>query len=96
MKTLKHWVIILLLLLVLLITIGFSMWNNTEVPLSFGPITLNARPLSVWVISGFALGVLSGLILGAGLVNNLKLNRRIRQLEKELLLRPKFGRAEKD
>jgi uncharacterized integral membrane protein len=96
MKTLKRWVVILLLLLVLLITTGFSIGNNIDVPLSFGPMTLEARPLSLWIISAFSLGVLSGLTLGAGLINNFRLNRRIRQLEKELLLRPRFGPAEKD
>lgn len=96
MKTFKRWGIILVLLLVLLMTTGFAIWNNIEVPLSFGPITLQARPLSIWIISAFGLGILSGLTLGAGMINNMRLNRRIRQLEKELQQRPRFGRADKD
>jgi uncharacterized integral membrane protein len=96
MKTLKRWVIILLLLLVVLMTASFSLWNNVAVSLTFGLFTLDARPLSVWVISSFGLGALFGLTLGAGFIGNLKSNLRIRQLEKELQQRPKFNSAEKD
>jgi uncharacterized integral membrane protein len=96
MRTLKRWVIILLLLLVVLMTAGFSLWNNVAVSLTFGLFTLDARPLSVWVISSFGLGALFGLTLGAGFIGNLKSNLRIRQLEKELQQRPKFSSAEKD
>ena len=96
MKTIKRWVIILLLLLVVLMTASFSLWNNVAVSLTFGLFTLDARPLSVWIISSFGLGALFGLTLGAGFIGNLKSNLRIRQLEKELQQRPKFSSAEKD
>jgi uncharacterized integral membrane protein len=96
MKTIKRWVIILLLLLVVLMTASFSLWNNVAVSLTFGLFTLEARPLSVWLVSSFGLGALFGLTLGAGFIGNLKSNLRIRQLEKELQQRQKFNSAEKD
>jgi len=96
LKTLKRWIIILLMLIVVLMTASFALWNNVAVSLTFGLFTLDARPLSVWVISAFGLGALFGLTLGAGFIGNLKSNLRIRQLEKELQQRPKFNRAEKD
>ena len=96
MKTIKRWVIILLLLLVVLMTASFSLWNNVAVSLTFGLFALDARPLSVWLVSSFGLGALFGLTLGAGFIGNLKSNLRIRQLEKELQQRQKFNSAEKD
>jgi uncharacterized integral membrane protein len=96
MKTIKRWVIILLLLLVVLMTASFSLWNNVAVSLTFGLFTLDARPLSVWLVSSFGLGALFGLTLGAGFIGNLKSNLRIRQLEKELQQRQKFNSAEMD
>ncbi len=96
MKTIKRWVIILLLLLVVLMTASFSLWNNVAVSLTFGLFTLDARPLSVWLVSSFGLGALFGLTLGAGFIGNLKSNLRIRQLEKELQQRQKINSAEKD
>lgn len=96
MKTLKGWIITLLLMVVVLMTASFALWNNVAVSLTFGLFTLDARPLSVWVISAFGLGALVGLTLGAGFIGNLKSNLRIRHLEKELQQRPKFNRSDKD
>jgi uncharacterized integral membrane protein len=96
MKRLKRWIIIILLLSLILLSAGFALWNTQAIPLSFGLFSFQARPLSVWIILSFSFGALSGLLLGAGLIRHLQLRHRIRQLEQELAMRPKFDRAERD
>ena len=96
MKRFKRWLIILLMLILILLSTGFALWNTQAVPLSFGLFSFEARPLSVWIIISFSLGAFSGLLLGAGLIRHLQLRHRIRQLEQELTQRPKFSPAERD
>lgn len=84
MERLKFWFFVILLLLIILISAGFSLWNTQAVPLSFGIVSLDPKPVSFWVVSSFAAGGLCGLLLGAGFLRDYKLKRRIRKLEKEL------------
>ncbi|MAY56360.1 MAG: hypothetical protein CMQ46_09770 [Gammaproteobacteria bacterium] len=96
MQGMKRWLLILLLLMVVLSSTAFSLWNTTPVPLSFGFVSFSARPLALWIIAAFCVGGLAGVILGAGLVRDMKLRMRIRRLEKELKQRPRFPPAERD
>ena len=96
MKHFKRWLLIVLMLCLLILSIGFSLWNTELIPLSFGVITFSARPLSVWIVLAFSFGVLLGLLLGSGLFRHLRLRRRIEQLENELARRPVYKRAERD
>lgn len=96
MQRIKKWFAMLILLLIFIISVGFSMWNTVPVPLSFGFYNLEARPLSLWLILAFCFGGLSGLVLGAGLIRDARLRHRIRVLEKELADRPRFKPSEID
>ena len=96
MQRFKRWLVFLLLLLIFIFSVGFSMWNTSPVPLSFGVYQFAARPLSLWLIVAFCLGGLAGLAIGAGLIKDVRLRRRIRALEKELTKRPKFKPGEID
>ena len=65
-------------------SIVFSYANPESVALSFGFITLDPQPLAVWVIAAFAIGGLSGVLLGVGLVRNLRFRLEIRRLRTQL------------
>jgi uncharacterized integral membrane protein len=95
-QRLKRWLIFLLLLLIFILSVGFSMWNTAPVALSFGLYEFAARPLSFWLIITFCLGGLAGLLINAGLVRDARLRSRIRALEKELAKRPKYKPTEID
>ncbi len=58
------------LFLVFLASIAFSFFNTELVPLSFGFVVLSPQPLSLWVVSAFALGGLIGLLLGVAMTGN--------------------------
>lgn len=96
MQGFKRWLVFLLLLLIFIISVGFSMWNTAPVVLSFGVHEFAARPLSFWLILTFCLGGLTGLVVGAGLVRDTRLRLHIRRLEKELARRPKYKSSEID
>lgn len=96
MQLVTRWLVVLLLLLIFILSVGFSMWNTAPVVLSFGVHEFAARPLSFWIIVAFCLGGLTGLVIGAGLIRNARLRLRIRRLEKELAGRPKFRPADVD
>lgn len=96
MQRFKRWLVFLLLLLIFILSVGFSMWNTSPVPLSFGLYEFAARPLSLWLIIAFCLGGLAGLAIGAGLIRDARLRLRIRALEKQLAKRPKFTATEID
>lgn len=84
MERFKSWLFVVLLLLIILISAGFSLWNTQTVPLSFGIVSLDPKPVSFWVVASFATGGICGLLLGAGFIRDYKLKKRIRKLEKEL------------
>lgn len=96
MRQFKWWASVILLLLIVLISAGFSLWNTTPVPLSLGFHTFAERPLAVWLIVAFCLGGLVGLLAGSGLISQFRLRRRIRQLERELEARPRFARPQRE
>lgn len=95
-KQFKWWASVILLLLIVLVSAGFSLWNTTPVPLSLGFHTFAERPMAVWIIVAFCIGGLVGLLIGSGLINQLRLRRRIRQLERELESRPRFERPQRE
>lgn len=96
MQRFKRWLVFLLLLLIFIVSVGFSMWNTTPVALSFGFHEFSARPLSFWIIVTFCLGGLTGLLIGAGLIRNARLRLHIRSLKKELARRPAIKPGEID
>lgn len=96
MKRLKRWLLVLLLLLIFIMSVGFSMWNTTPVSLSFGVHQFAARPLSFWLIISFCLGGLTGVTIGAGLIRDARLRQRIKALEKTLDKQPALKPAEID
>ena len=70
--------------IVFVASIVFSYANPAPIALSFGFATLNPQPLAVWVISAFATGGLCGVLLGVGLVRNLRSRLEIRRLRSQL------------
>ena len=70
--------------IVFVASIVFSYANPEPIALSFGFITLNPQPLAVWVIAAFAIGGLFGVVLGKGLVKNLRLRLEIKRLRTQL------------
>ena len=73
------------LLLVFVASIVFSYYNSTPVPIVIGAWQLQAKPVSVWIISAFVSGGLLGLLLGLGLFRSLKSRVEIRRLKKALI-----------
>lgn len=96
MQRIKRWLVIFLLLLIFILSLGFSLWNTTPVALSFGVYEFAARPISLWLIIAFCAGGLTGITIGAGLVRDARLRHRIRVLEKELQKRARFKPGEID
>ena len=84
MNKLARFFIWLFLLLVFLAGVIFSFFNTSPVPLSLGYITLSPRPLSVWVVAGFVLGGLCGMLLGAGLFRHMRSKMEITRLRKQV------------
>lgn len=65
-------------------SIVFSYANPLPIALSFGFTTLNPQPLAVWIIAAFAIGGLCGVLLGLGMVRNLRFRLEIRRLRTQL------------
>ncbi|MCG8413248.1 MAG: lipopolysaccharide assembly protein LapA domain-containing protein [Pseudomonadales bacterium] len=74
----------LFLVLVFIASISFSYFNTTEVSISLGSIEFSPLPVSVWIIGAFVSGGTLGLLLGLGLVKQLKSRAEIRRLNKKL------------
>lgn len=70
--------------LVFVASIVFSYANPESIALSFGFITLAPQPLAVWVIAAFAIGGLFGIVIGVGLVKNMRSRIEIRRLRTQL------------
>lgn len=70
--------------IVFVTSIVFSYANSEAVVLSFGLFTLDPQPLAVWVIAAFAIGGFCGMLLGAGLVRNLRSRLEVRRLRSQL------------
>ncbi len=90
MSTLSRALAWLVLVVIFLLSVGFSFFNTQQVPLSFGFLVLSAQPLALWVLGAFAAGGLLGLLLGAGLF------RRWRQAREITQLRAQVSRLEKE
>lgn len=66
--------------IVFVASIVFSFSNTQPIALSFGIVTLAPQALAVWVIGAFALGGILGLLLGVGLMRNLRTKLEIKRL----------------
>ncbi len=89
MSTLSRAIALIVLVLIFLLSVGFSFFNTQQVPLSFGFFVLSAQPLALWVLGAFATGGVLGLLLGSGLF------RRWRQAREITHLRAQITRLEK-
>ncbi|MGJ8689472.1 MAG: lipopolysaccharide assembly protein LapA domain-containing protein [Gammaproteobacteria bacterium] len=70
--------------IVFVVSIVFSFSNTQTIALSFGITTLAPQPLAVWVIASFAIGGVLGLLLGIGLVKNLRTKLEIKRLRNQV------------
>jgi uncharacterized integral membrane protein len=80
MSTLSRAIALIVLVLIFLLSVGFSFFNTQQVPLSFGFFVLSAQPLALWVLGAFATGGVLGLLLGSGLFRRWRQAREITQL----------------
>lgn len=74
----------LFLILVFVASITFSYFNTAEIGIALGNIELAPRPIAVWIIGAFVIGGTIGLLLGLGIVRQLKSRNEIRRLKKKL------------
>lgn len=84
MSTLSRVIALIVLVLIFLLSVGFSFFNTQQVPLSFGFLVLSAQPLALWVLGAFATGGLLGLLLGSGLFRRWRQAREITQLRAQI------------
>lgn len=71
-------------MLVFIVSITFSYFNTAEVSISFANWQFPAQPVSVWIIGAFVCGGMLGLLLGVGLVRNLRSRSEIKRLSRQL------------
>lgn len=74
----------LFLILVFIASITFSYFNTAEVGIALGNVQLTPQPIAVWIIGAFVIGGTIGLLLGLGIVRQLKSRSEIRRLKKQL------------
>lgn len=72
------------LLVVFAASVTFTYYNSTPVVIGIGSWQLQPQPVSLWIIAAFVSGGLLGLLLGLGLIRNLKSRVEIRRLTKAL------------
>ncbi len=84
MSTLARAIALIVLVLIFLLSVGFSFFNTQQVPLSFGFFVLSAQPLALWVLGAFATGGVLGLLLGSGLFRRWRQAREITQLRAQI------------
>jgi len=72
------------LILVFVASITFSYFNTAEVGIALGNIQLAPKPIAVWIIGAFVIGGAIGLLLGLGIVRQLKSRNEIRKLKRQL------------
>lgn len=89
MRWIRRVLVTIILLLVLAFGLLFSLQNAANVPLDLLVAQLEARPLAVWLLLGFALGGVLGLLVGSVALVKLqasrfRLRRRLETCEKEL------------
>ena len=73
------------LLLVFAASVTFTYHNSIPVTIGIGSWQLQPLPVSIWIIGAFVSGGLLGLLLGLGLLRNLKSRVEIRKLTKALM-----------
>ena len=85
MKGISRFLMLLLFIIAVFSGLVFSSHNETRVALWLG-IDFGAQPLSFWIIAAFSSGGLLGLLLGLGLWRSWALRRKIKQLQRKLVL----------
>ena len=90
MKSLARFLLFVLFVMVVLSGFTFTVNNTPEVALWLG-VSLDARPVGVWVLLAFGTGGLLGLLLGFGFwrrmqarLQIMQLTMKLQQAEKEL------------
>jgi uncharacterized integral membrane protein len=84
MSALMRTMVLLLLVMIFLLSVGFSFFNTQQVPLSFGFFVLPAQPVALWVLGAFAAGGSLGLLFGSGLFRRWRLEREISSLRTQI------------
>lgn len=88
MRSLKRWLIGLILIAVLLVGMLFSFQNTATAPLDLFIVQLDEQRVSLWILLSFAVGGVSGLLISSSTLIRLK--------SQTLLLRRKLDKARKD
>lgn len=90
MKSLARFLLFILFVLVVLSGFIFTVNNTAEVALWLG-VSLDSRPVALWVLLAFGTGGLLGLLLGFGLwrrmqsrLQIMQMSMKLQQAEKEL------------
>jgi uncharacterized integral membrane protein len=76
---------LLFLVMIFLLSVGFTFFNTQQIALSFGFVVFAPQPLALWVLSAFISGGLVGLALGAGIFRRWRGEREIERLRAELM-----------
>jgi len=77
---------LLFLVMIFLLSVGFTFFNTQQIALSFGFVVFAPRPLALWVLLAFISGGLVGLALGAGIYRRWRGEREIELLRAELMV----------
>ena len=83
MNFIKNLLIFVIAVATLLLGVLFAVQNTTEAPLDLLVLSLQPRPMALWVLLAFAVGGIIGMLTNIGLVWRLRtaLLRANRQLE---------------
>ena len=84
MRKITNLLSVLFLVLVFTASITFTYFNTTLVEISIGAWEFPPQPVSVWIIGAFVIGGIIGLLLGLGIIKNLKSKYEIKRLRKQL------------
>lgn len=84
MRKIAHLLSGFFLILVFVASITFAYYNSAPVVISLGSWQVSEQPVSVWIIGAFVCGGTIGLLLGLGLIRNLKSRGENRRLTKQL------------
>lgn len=101
MKWIKRVGAALVLLVVFVWVIVFTAENTSRAPLSLVFFTLPEASISVWVVGGFTLGGLLGLLLSLLLITRLKAThlstkRQLQQCRQQLMTQQTAAQSNKD
>ena len=80
MKGIKHFLLILVFVLIIFAALVFTANNPTKISVWLG-VDLPELGIGVWIIAAYILGGLTGLLMGVGLVRQIKYKFQVKQLK---------------